>query len=679
MLFDLRPITVIKGIGKTKAGQLKRLGIQTVQDMLEHYPMRYEDRGPVTPIALLKDNDYGTIGARVVNISERKTRSFQTLTTVEVQDESGRAELIWFNQPHIKNRFWRGMDIVASGMSSKRNGTFQLSKVEWKEAKLSQCIRSVLPVYNSTDKLHQFIFRLAIESILPQLNLLETIPQEILNSYNLLPRNKCLQFIHYPPSHHDLSEAKRRLVFEELYFMQCALLYGKRQQKLSLAGIRHAPNGLLINKALASLPFMLTEDQKIAFSMICSDMEDTTPMRRLLQGDVGSGKTVLAILSLVKTVENGFQGAMMAPTEILAEQHYRTLQELLAPLEVHVALLTGSLTNKERAAMLLKLRTGSIDIVIGTHSLIQKDVHFSNLGLVITDEQHRFGIEQRAELEGKGHSPDVLVMTATPIPRTMALTIYGDLDVSTIKQLPPGRKPIKTYAVTSEVRNRVYSNLALKQIQQGHQVYVVCPLIDESAESDMRSVVTLFEELQATYMSGIECALFHGRMNQSQREQTITDFYKGKIKVLVATTVIEVGVNVPNATVMIIEDAHRFGLSQLHQLRGRIGRGKDESYCILVSDSKNEDSLYRLRSMTETQDGFLLAERDLILRGPGQFFGLRQHGMPELKLADIVHDFPILLQAREAAQKTIATPAYMNQIKPVLDYYYTTWIKGIPS
>lgn len=684
MYFDVRPISSIKGIGRVKSAHLKRLGIITVQDLLEHYPMRYEDRGSIVPITALKANELGTIHVNILQINERRTaskfsRGSLVITSASVRDNFGTAELVWFNNPHIKKNLHIGMSVIVSGLVEKRFGKFQLSKIEWVEATDFASAGGIAPVYNSTESLHQRFFRQVLEYIFVNLMVEETIPPEVVKSYHLASRNESFKGIHFPQNSEELEVSKKRRIFEELYFMQCALLYNKRQQQVSLSGIKHAQNAALTQKTLLSLPFQLTNDQMNSLHEITQDMEGTHPMRRLLQGDVGSGKTVLAIIALVKTVENGYQGAMMAPTEILAEQHYRTLQELLDPFEVRSALLTGSLNAKARAEILFSLRTGQIDIIVGTHALIQSDVHFANLGLVITDEQHRFGVEQRAMFEAKGRSPDVLVMTATPIPRTMALTVYGDLDVSTIRELPPGRKAIKTYHVTSELRNRVYSNLALREINSGRQVYVVCPLIEESEESDLQSVVALFEELKATFMSGIPIALFHSRVSHAERDLIMKDFCEGRIKLLVATTVIEVGVNVPNASVMIIEDSHRFGLAQLHQLRGRIGRGSHQSYCVLISDSQSDDAKFRLSSMTETQDGFVLAERDLLLRGPGQFFGLRQHGMPELKLADIVRDLPILLQAREAAQQTIATPSWLAFIKPALDYYFGSWMLGVRS
>jgi len=414
------------------------------------------------------------------------------------------------------------------------------------------------------------------------------------------------------------------------------------------------------------LPFILTEDQQQVLSEVKCDMEDVTTMQRLVQGDVGSGKTVIAALALVKTVENGYQGAMMVPTEILAGQHYRTFLELFGPLGISVSMLTGKLTRRAREQVLNKIKDGLVDVVIGTHALIQDAVEFKYLGLVVTDEQHRFGVRQRGILQEKGNTPDVLVMTATPIPRTMALTVYGDLDVSSIRQLPPGRKPIRTFVRGSDSRQLVYKFI-VDEVENGRQAYVVCPLVEESEKIDAQSAVELYEELVQTDLKDIRCGLVHGRMKPVDKDAVMSAFYSGEIKVLVATTVIEVGVNVPNATVMVIEGAERFGLAQLHQLRGRIGRGDYQSYCILCSDNKNPETQERLSIMTKTNDGFILAEEDLKLRGPGQFFGTRQHGLPDLKIADIISDLGVLMEAKGAAEQTIAISDEFNSIRSALN------------
>ena len=435
--------------------------------------------------------------------------------------------------------------------------------------------------------------------------------------------------------------------------IQCGLLLLKKRVQEKKSGVRHLADSNLLKQVLTALPFKLTHDQAKTWQEIKHDMESSVPMRRLVQGDVGSGKTVIALLALVKTVENGYQGALMAPTEILASQHYESFQKLLSDFGIRVGFLSGRLTKKKREEMYALLAEQKIDIVIGTHALIQEGVHFAKLGLVVTDEQHRFGIDQRAELEKKGElTSDVLVMTATPIPRTMTLTVYGDLDVSLIQELPPGRQPIRTFVRTPDRRELIYQYV-LTQLKAGRQAYVVCPLIEMNEESDLPSAEEVYDELRFGIFQGVPCGLVHGRMKPAEKEQIMQAFYEDKIKLLVATTVIEVGVNVPNASIMVIEHAERFGLAQLHQLRGRIGRGEYKSYCILVSDMKTENAKERLKIMATTSDGFKLAEADLKMRGPGQFFGTLQHGLPDLKIADVLGDMDILFKAREAAEETL--------------------------
>ena len=425
-----------------------------------------------------------------------------------------------------------------------------------------------------------------------------------------------------------------------------------------------------VRALLGSLPFKLTRDQEKAWRDICKDMESPLPMRRLVQGDVGSGKTVIAMLALAKTVENGFQGALMAPTEILASQHYESFLRQLSPLGIKVGFLSGRLTKKKREEMHAAIAAGGYDIVIGTHALIQEGVEFARLGLAVTDEQHRFGIDQRAALEKKGgFVPDVLVMTATPIPRTMTLTVYGDLDVSLIRELPPGRQPIRTFLRQPDRRELIYKYVR-SQIEAGRQAYVVCPLIEGSEDSNLPSAEEVYDELRYGIFYGIPCGLVHGRMKGADKEAVMESFYANEVKLLVSTTVIEVGVNVPNASIMVIEHADRFGLSQLHQLRGRIGRGPYKSYCILVSEGRTENARERLQIMESVSDGFELAEEDLKLRGPGQFFGHMQHGLPDLKIADVLGDMDILLKAREAAAATLASREEMDFVLPVLAAQY---------
>lgn len=678
-------IKYIKGVGPAKSNLLNKLGIFTIKDLIEHYPRRYEDRSKLNLISQLSDGQSETFVAIVYNITESKPRRGLVITKVTVRDQSGLAHLVWFNQPYKKKILKVGLKIIVSGKVQKK---FNYVEVANPEIELMDGVDTlhtgrIVPIYPASENLSQKYLRLLIWNVLNSHDSYEcfpeTLPQNIIHEYNLLDRTSALMNIHFPKDSKTLFQARRRLAFEELYLMQCGLCIIRRNRRL-YAGVKHGPDSRMIKQFEKILPFKLTADQQQALQEIKADMEDVTPMQRLLQGDVGAGKTILAAIALIKTVENGFQGAMMAPTELLAEQHFRTLEELFAPLKkLRIALLTGSIPSNSRTKLLAEIKNGAVDIVIGTHALIQNDVEFSHLGLVVTDEQHRFGVMQRVKLQEKGNLPDVLFMTATPIPRTMALTVYGDLDVSVIRHLPPGRKPIKTFLRNRSSRNKIY-DFVIKEIQKGRQAYVVCPLIEESIKIEAQSAIELYNLLTNTFLKDISCGLVHGKMNAKERDSVMHDFYTGKIKVLIATTVIEVGVNVPNATIMIIEDAERFGLAQLHQLRGRIGRGNEQSYCILISDNRNKESSERLAIITNTSDGFDLAEKDLRLRGPGQFFGTKQHGMPDLKIANIIEDIDILLQARNAAQTTIANPKLLDFIRPtVIEWFGSDNIKLINS
>ena len=484
----------------------------------------------------------------------------------------------------------------------------------------------------------------------------DELPREIVKRHDLMPYDQALRSIHFPFSQYEIDEARHRLAFEELFLIQCGLLMIKKQMQDDQLGIKHEPNGELMAAVLDALPFKLTNDQRSTLEAVTLDMESERPMRRLIQGDVGSGKTAVAMLALVKTVENGNQGVFMAPTEILAVQHYEKFKALLEPLNIRIGLLTGKVTRtkKNREAAYEAIANGKFDIVIGTHALIEDVVEFKQLGLVVTDEQHRFGVTQRAALEKKSERcPDMLVMTATPIPRTMTLTVYGDLDVSQIKELPPGRKPIKTMVKRKASRRRVYE-FVMDELDRGRQAYVVCPLVEHSESERLEGVLSaeeVFDELSNGMFSTVDCALLHGKMSSKEKDDVMERFRAGEYRLLVATTVIEVGVDVPNASVMVIEHADRFGLATLHQLRGRVGRGGTESYCILLSDTKSDAGKERLEIMETTSDGFKLAEEDLKLRGPGQFFGEAQHGLPDLKIADVFRDLGLLHEAREAAEK----------------------------
>ena len=675
-------VKYIKGVGPNKAEALGKLGINTVYDLLTYYPRTYEDQSVLTAISDLNPGEQATVAGTILNLQEKQGgRRGLSILTAMIGDGTGFLTVTWFNQKFLKNKLKTGKRLFVTGKAAYAyggRGQFTMSQLqsfeilEGEEAAESHC--GILPVYPSTEKLNQKYFRKIIEQLLevelPQMELPELIPAGIREHYHLLPRREALGAIHFPEDFASLKEARNSLAFEELYLIQCGLMLLKKQSRREGRGIRHMADSHQVKALLAGLPFALTDDQQKAWREICRDMESPLPMRRLVQGDVGSGKTVIAMLALVKTVENGFQGAMMAPTEILASQHYESFSSQLKPLGIKVGFLSGRLTKKKREEMYAALAAGEYDIVIGTHALIQEGVDFAKLGLVVTDEQHRFGIDQRAALEKKGELlPDVLVMTATPIPRTMTLTVYGDLDVSLIKQLPPGRQPIRTFVRQPDRRELIYQYVRT-QIEAGRQAYVVCPLIEGSEDSNLPSAEEVYDELRYGIFYGISCGLVHGRMKGADKEAVMEAFYENKVKLLVSTTVIEVGVNVPNASMMVIEHADRFGLAQLHQLRGRIGRGPYKSFCVLVSEGKTENARERLQIMENTSDGFELAEEDLRLRGPGQFFGHMQHGLPDLKIADVLGDMDILLKAREAAAATLESREKMDFVLPVLAAQY---------
>ena len=679
-------IQYVKGVGPKKTAELKRLGLHTVYDLLTYFPRTYEDQSVLTKISELQAGENATVGGTIMNISERQGgRRGMNILTALVGDGTGILQVTWFNQKYLKNKLKVGRKVFVTGKAVYAfggRGQFAMSQLHsfeiLDEAEEPASRTGIVPVYPATEKLNQKFFRKVIAGLFAEkLTIRDLLPRRVMRAYNLIPREKALQDMHFPADLAALKAARQYLAFEELYLIQCGLLLLKRQAREGSKGIRHLLSSELVAKVTVALPFRLTADQARTWQEIQRDMESPLPMRRLVQGDVGSGKTVIAMLALTKTVENGYQGAMMAPTEILASQHYEGFLKQLEPLGLRIGFLSGRLTKKKREEMYAKIAAQEVDIVIGTHALIQEGVTFAKLGLVVTDEQHRFGIAQRAELEKKGKLlPDVLVMTATPIPRTMTLTVYGDLDVSLIQQLPPGRQPIRTFVRKPDRRDRIYDYVH-QQLAAGRQAYVVCPLIEMNEESDLPSVEEVYDELRYGIFRDMPCGLVHGRMKAADKEQVMQDFYEDKIKLLVSTTVIEVGVNVPNASIMVVENAERFGLAQLHQLRGRIGRGQYKSYCILVSEMKTENARERLKIMAETSDGFKLAEEDLRLRGPGQFFGSMQHGLPDLKVADVLNDMDILLKARQAAQETVGSREERQDILPILALQYKAQFENI--
>ena len=677
-------IEVLKGVGPKKAQQLHGLGLCSLFDLLTHFPRSYEDQGSITPIGRLEAGERATVAGVITGLQEKRAgRRGMVILTATISDGTGFLQLTWFNQKFLKQKLKTGRRIFASGRTAYAYGgqgqlamsqmtSFEIVEDEGADME-AKC--GILPVYSAGENVKQSMLRALTEQLLGlaeagELAVPEVIPEGVRQQYGLLPRLQACRQIHYPEDRQQVEKARYRLAFEELYLIQYGLMLLKKRRQERQQGIRFASCGSLTGGVLSSLPFRLTDDQQNAWQDICNDMERPVPMRRLVQGDVGSGKTVIAMLALVKAVENGFQGAMMAPTEILARQHFESFSGSLEPLGIRVALLSGRLTKKAKQEMYDRLAAHEIDIVIGTHALIQEDVSFANLGLVVTDEQHRFGINQRAVLEKKGRLvPDVLVMTATPIPRTLTLTVYGDLEVSLIRQLPPGRKPVRTFVRGRDRRELIYQ-FVLEEIKKGRQAYVVCPLIEMNEDSGLSSAQEVYEELTGGIFYGIKCGLVHGKLKQKEKEELMQEFYEGKIKLLVATTVIEVGVNVPNASIMVVENAQRFGLAQLHQLRGRIGRGEYASYCIFVAEERTEAARQRMEIMERTTDGFVLAEEDLKLRGPGQFFGSMQHGLPDLKIADVGQDIDILLRARQAAMETVKGGEGLPEVLAALQLQY---------
>ena len=663
------PVTIAKGIAASSASKLAKLGVQTIRDLLFFFPRRHLDYSQRKPIAELEVGEEQTVlatvwEARIARLGPQKG------TEVIVGDETGNMRAVWFNQPFLARNFPTNARLVLSGRVSEFKSNKVFESPEWELVEDKELIHTgrLVPVYPLTRGLYSRQVRNMVKRVLDDWvwQVADFLPQEIKSRCRFMDLPEAIMKAHYPDSHLVKAEARKRLAFDELFLLQLGVLGKKRDWQESQPGNAFVVDEERLNRFLNSLPFALTQAQQRVLQDILADLQETRPMSRLLQGEVGSGKTVVATAALLVAAANGYQGAFMAPTEILAEQHFKNICQLLSKISnekdeqgnvccyhglfshpVTFALLTGSLSEKEKTALHQQIQEGRVDIIIGTHALIQKAVEFSRLGLAVIDEQHRFGVLQRVALRQKGFNPHILVMTATPIPRTLALTLYGDLDLSVIDELPPGRQEIKTRWLRPEQRGRAYDFLR-KQILAGQQAFVICPLIEESESIEAKAAVVEYERLSRETFPDLRLGLLHGRMAAREKEKVMQSFRDAKLDILVSTPVVEVGIDVPNATVMLVEAADRFGLSQLHQFRGRVGRGEKQSYCLLLAENPSPEGSERLKAIEEIQNGFILAEKDLELRGPGEFFGTRQSGLPDLRMARL-SDTPLLELARNEA------------------------------
>lgn len=665
ILVDLnKDIKYIKGVGPNRAVLLNKLGIFTLGDLITYYPRDYEDRSKPKKICDVVNGEevlvQGIVQSKLV---ESRIRKGLTLYRTKIADDTGFMEIVWYNQSYLKNQIKQGQVYNFFGKVSLKYNKKEMNSPVFDIDTKTKNTGKIVPLYPLTYSLSQNVLRGIIENGIKEIEgqLPETLPEYILKNYSLYDINTAIKQIHFPDNFEKYELARKRLAFEELLIMQLALLTLKKSYTHQEKGIVFDKN-IKMADLIDNLPFKLTKAQLRVLEEIDNDMESEKPMNRLLQGDVGSGKTIVSIISAYKAVKSGYQVAIMAPTAILASQHLESFTQILGAYGIKCELLISNITKKRKEEMLERLKNGEIDVIIGTHALLEENVVFKNLGLVVTDEQHRFGVKQRGTIVAKGNNPDTLVMTATPIPRTLALILYADLDISIIDELPPNRQKIDTFAVTKRLEERV-NNFVKKQIDEGRQAYIVCPLVEENEEINAQSVLELAERYKNEVFAAYKVEYLHGKMKPKEKDEIMEKFKKGEIDILISTTVIEVGVNVPNASIMIVENAERFGLAQLHQLRGRVGRGEYKSYCILKYQGNSDIIRQRMSIMQETNDGFKISEKDLELRGSGEFFGTKQHGLPEFKIANIFQDMPMLKNIQSIASNILQEDPELEQEK----------------
>ena len=664
-MLDLnKDVKYVKTVGPNRVKLLNKLNIYTLKDLIEYYPRDYEDRSKPKNLYECVDGEEVLIEAMPTGRISEMHKGRMTISKLIVKDQTGTCYITWFNQGYLRDKFQPGRMYRFFGKISIRGSRYEMNSPVYDEIDQSKNTGKIIPIYPLTFELKQNTLRRIIENGLLEVKgqLPETLPEYVLKDNNLWDINNTIERIHFPVEFSDFNKARERLVFEELLTMQLALLKLKNNYENDINGIQFSKDAKM-SDVINMLPFKLTKAQLRVLEEIDSDMESDKPMNRLLQGDVGSGKTVVAMIAAYKAVKSGYQATIMAPTAILASQHLESFQGILEELGIRTELLISSITKKKKTEILEKLQNGEIDILIGTHAILEENVIFKNLGLVVTDEQHRFGVKQRGTIASKGQNPDIIAMSATPIPRTLALILYGDLDISIIDELPPNRKKIETYAVRKNMEERV-NNFIRKQIKEGRQAYIVCPLVEENEDMEgLQSVIELAERYQKETFSEYKVAYLHGKMKPKEKDEIMLKFKDGEIQILIATTVIEVGVNVPNASIMVVENAERFGLAQLHQLRGRVGRGEYQSYCILKYEGNGDTIKQRMKVMCDTNDGFVISEKDLELRGSGDFFGTEQHGLPEFKIANLFEDIGILKRVQGLAIKIMEDDPLLEKEK----------------